>query len=122
MLRRAVLAGIIVSLFVCGAAAADEAKCLGTWVRQATYVNGELVGGDPAVMTLKKGSFTSTSGPYATAGTLAATGDTMTMVMTESNCPGVTPPYTVNYTYSLSDGGKTMAIVTGPVKEIYRRK
>lgn len=103
-------------------AKSDETRYLGTWVRQATYVSGALMGQDPAVMTLKKDSFTSTNATCATAGTLSVSGNTMKMVMTQSNCLGVKTPYTVNYTYTISDDGKIMTFVVGSMKEVYKRR
>ena len=94
---------------------------VGTWHRQAIYTNNVLVGEDPAVLVMTKDSFTSTNAPYTTAGTLKADGNTIQMIMTRSNCPGVSVPYTVTYTYALSENGNVMTIITGPVKEIYRR-
>lgn len=99
-----------------------EGDYVGTWMRQATYANNELVSQSPAVLVMKKDSFTSTSAPYATAGTLKVSGNIIQMVMTQSNCPGVSVPYTVNYTYTLSEKGNVMTIVTGPVKEVYHRQ
>ncbi|MBI4388067.1 MAG: hypothetical protein HY582_03385 [Candidatus Omnitrophica bacterium] len=100
----------------------DETKYLGVWIRQATLVNGSVVGRDPAVLTLKKDSFTSANATCATAGALSVNRNSMTMVMTQSNCPGPTPPFTVNHTYTISPDENTMTIVMGPMQEIYLRE
>ncbi len=96
-------------------------NCFGTWLRQAIYVAGKLQSASPATLVLKKGSFNSSSTCFAS-GSLTVKGNTMTMVMTASDCPRVSLPYTISYTYSISDKGKKMVIVTGPMKEIYKRK
>jgi len=93
----------------------------GTWLRQAIYVAGELQSTTPSTLVLKKRSFNSSS-TCSASGSLTVKGNTMTMVMTASDCPRVSLPYTISYTYTISDKGRKMVIVTGPMEEIYKRK
>ncbi len=98
---------------------------LGAWLRQGTYVDGALMHQTPATLTMKKDSFVST-GMCTNSGTVDAKGNTVTMVMVQSDCPGgLQLPYTVTYQYGvMKDENKDtiMVIVTGNVMEIYKKK
>ncbi len=95
---------------------------IGTWLRQGTYINGALEHTTPATMVLGKDSFHST-GTCSTSGSLTYKDETMTMKMTQSSCPGgLTLPFTVTFTYQISDEGKRMTLQAGIVMEKYLRK
>lgn len=102
--------------------AQESTDYIGTWLRQATYVSGALQHQTPATLIYKKDTYSS-SGTCSTSGTIKVKGNSIKTVMLQSNCPGgVQPPFTVVYTYSITDDGKTLTLVSGSVKEIYKRK
>ncbi len=94
---------------------------LGNWIRQATYINGALEHQTPSNMTLSKNSFSSSTSVCSASGSLEVKGNKMKMVMSQSDCPGVSTPLTVDYTFSVSKDDQTMIFVAGTVKEIYKR-
>lgn len=95
---------------------------IGTWLRQGTYINGALAHTTPATMVLNKDSFYST-GTCSTSGSLSYKGGTMTMIMTQSSCPGgLVLPYTVTFTCQISDKGERMTLQVANVMEKYLRK
>jgi hypothetical protein len=98
---------------------------LGTWLRQGTYLNGALLHQTPATLTMKKDSFVST-GMCTSSGTVEAKGNTVTMVMNRSDCPGgVQLPFTVTNQYGvMKDENKDtiMVIVVDNIMEIYKKK
>ncbi len=95
---------------------------IGTWLRQGTYINGALEHTTPATMVLNRDSFYST-GTCSTSGSLTFKDENMTMKMTQSSCPGgLILPFTVTFTYQISDEGKKMTLQAGNVMEKYQRK
>jgi hypothetical protein len=106
----------------------DGADYLGSWIRTATYVGGELMGQTPATLTFKEdGTYTSVSADCANSGTYTGSDGSVTMVMTANSCPGnIMLPFTVVYTYVIEkneDGDEIMTITTADIMvETYIRK
>ncbi len=102
---------------------------LGSWMRTATYVGGELTGTTPATLTFNKdGTYTSVSADCANSGTYTDNGgSSVTMVMTKNSCPGnIMLPFTVVYTYVIEKnekGDEIMTITTADIMvETYIRQ
>ena len=108
----------------CGAPKAGSSY-IGTWLRQATYTNGQLVGRNPATLVLNKSSFDSTAGGYFVKGDIKASGSTIKMITRSTNCPGHSRGTVTTHAYALSDNGKTLTLVNtqygAEVKEVYKR-
>lgn len=106
----------------------NVAAYLGSWLRTATYVGGELMGQTPATLTFKEdGTYTSISADCANSGTYTGSGESVTMVMTANSCPGnIMLPFTVVYTYVIEeneDGDEIMTITTADIMvETYIRQ
>ena len=95
---------------------------IGTWLRQGTYINGALEHTTPATMVLGKDSFYST-GTCSASGSLTHQSTSITMKMTQSDCPGgLALPFTVTFTFKISGEGKKMTLQAGNVMEKYLRK
>ena len=95
----------------------------GTWLRTGTYIDGALEHTTPADLTFNSnGTYDSATDVCTTSGTYEEIEDgTITMVMTESNCPGGLPlPYTLTYTYELNEDGMTLYVEN--VMETYVRQ
>jgi hypothetical protein len=92
-----------------------------TWTRVELIVDGVPQSEQPATLTLQENSFVS-SGACITTGDLSIEEETYTMVMTQSNCPGVVLPLTLTYAYRFEDDGQTLITETGNVIEIYRKQ
>jgi len=92
---------------------------LGTWLRTATYNDGALMGQTPATLILRPDDYESSSTCY-TSGSLITGGNTFTLSMQQSTCPG--PSVTATYTYKISKDNTAMTIFTGPVMETYIRQ
>ncbi|HII71739.1 TPA: hypothetical protein HA265_03215 [Candidatus Woesearchaeota archaeon] len=107
------------------AASGSTAAFKGTWIRQATYANNELVGQDPATLELTANSYKSSTNACSTSGDLEVKKDSMVMIVKQTDCPGPIGPGTrVTYTYSLA--GDQMTIINteygAEVKEEYKKK
>jgi hypothetical protein len=97
-------------------------KHIGTWQREALYINGILNHRTPATLIYEQNSFHAT-GTCSTSGTISVTENTIKTVMTQSNCPGgVKPPMTFVYNYKIAKDGKKLILEVGPVREVYTRK
>ena len=98
---------------------------VGTWLRQGTYLDGALLHQTPATLTMEKDSFVST-GMCTSSGTVSADGNTVTMVMNRSDCPGgVQLPFTVTHQYGVmkdENSDTIMVIVVDNIMEIYKKK
>ena len=99
---------------------------LGSWNRTAVYLNGALENTAYAKLTFNADGTFNSLGSCATSGTYEAIDEgTITMVMTQTNCPGNIPlPLTVTYTYKIDeneDGEEGMTMYTGPSMETYVR-
>ena len=124
---------LVIILTACGCANDKKMKVstkaevksdwMGTWIRQATYVDGAVVSTTPATLVLKKASYTSTSKDCANSGDLRVTpaDKTMTMNMTKNSCPGLQVPFLISNLYTITDNGKTMTIEVANMKEIYKK-
>jgi hypothetical protein len=84
---------------------------LGVWERLGTYVEGTLVGKEPAELTLNESDFYSESAACWVSGDLVV-GEEMVMTITDGDCPVVPGAETIAYTHSFSEDGNDMTIVT----------
>ena len=97
----------------------------GTWNRQASYANGELVSTNPATLILSKDTFSSSGGGCSNSGSLKVDGLFFVMNVKSSSCPSsVNVGTTITSTYSVS--GNQLAIINNEygaiVKEVYIKK
>lgn len=94
----------------------------GTWVRQATYTDGEVVSTESASLLLTADSFSSSSAYCRNSGSLDVVDATILMVVESTNCPGVIAVgSSVSSVYDV-DGIRLTLINTqygAEVKEIY---
>ncbi|OGJ47856.1 hypothetical protein A2344_02805 [Candidatus Peregrinibacteria bacterium RIFOXYB12_FULL_41_12] len=101
-----------------------DTRYIGMWMRQGSYVNGELVSAEPASLEMKDKSYEAFTVLCSTTGELVAEGNALTMKVASSNCPGPVTDYIV-YTYDISEDGTLLtitAIYAGQeVKELYER-
>jgi hypothetical protein len=95
----------------------------GAWLRQGTYVNGESQNSVPALLLLKDDSYISKAGCTAR-GHLDVRGNTMTMSVNYSDCPGKAIP-SLTFTCFISEDAGQMLLSTkmmgSEVKEFYKR-
>lgn len=105
------------------AVAASEA--IGTWIRQATYTNGELVGETPAMLVITDTTFSAESEACANSGALDLEADTMVMTVQQSSCPSIVNVGSV-VTYGFTIEGDRMTVVNtefgAEVSEVYLRR
>jgi hypothetical protein len=98
---------------------------IGSWSRQATFVDGVNQNSDPANLDFYQGNaYYSTTAKCFTSGSYSVVENTMTMVMEVTDCPGgVQPPFTLTYDFTISDDGEEMIFVVNymgtEIKEIY---
>ena len=99
---------------------------LGSWNRTAVYLSGELQNTEYAKLTFNPDGTFNSLGTCAASGTYEAIDEgTITMVMTQTDCPGNIPiPLTVTYTYTIDeneDGTGGMTMYNGPSMETFVR-
>lgn len=106
--------------------AAEQASYVGTWIRQATYVDGALVQTEPATLELRPYAYTSSTDVCVVDGTIATEGDTITMTLDSTDCPVGAIPDVYHSTYALSDDGGVMTLTNtefgAEVREDYTRE
>lgn len=99
---------------------------VGAWERQGTYVNGVLEGEYPATLEMQEETYYSHNDICENSGTLEVVDDSVTMSITDTDCPVVPGYETIVYTHSFNVDGTEMTLVTTvegvEVKEIYARK
>lgn len=103
--------------------AADTASIYGTWTRRATYVDGALENNKAATLKINADdSYTSGTDVCVTSGSAQVEEETVTLTMTQSNCPGnLQLPYAATYSYKISEDDQTMSMTTANIKEDYSR-
>ncbi len=97
---------------------------VGTWIRQGTYTNGELMGNKPATLILTKNSFDSRSSACSNSGDLSFNGDYQTWTVKKSDCPSTINVGSVVRERVVVDGD-TLTLINdewgAEVKEVYKR-
>jgi hypothetical protein len=100
-----------------------ESGVYGSWIRQATYVDGALEHTTPATLNIRSdGSYDSSTDICSTSGTQVIKDSVITVTMTQSDCPGgIQLPLVVTYNFGISEDGESMSMTTANVKEDYNR-
>jgi len=125
MAKRIIAACIILLLVLVVRVAAEDCRYIGTWQREATYTDGQLMHNEPATMKLDSLSFESFTETYSVSGNIEVNGNSMKMVAKVTNIPGYSVGTSTNHTYAISADGNTMTLTNteygAEVKEIYER-
>ena len=102
----------------------EEGSYVGTWMRQGTYTNGQLVSSEGATMELTSNTFNSYNSYCANSGSIHVQGSTIVMTVQQSDCPSIiTVGSIVTSTFLVSGDQLTLTNTEygAEVKEIYNR-
>jgi len=105
--------------------AAGPASYVGTWVRQATYTDGQLMHTTPARLELSADTYISSASCVAS-GTVAVQDNAITMTLDSTDCPTGVIPDVYHSTFEISEDGNSMTLINtefgAEVREDYIRQ
>jgi hypothetical protein len=93
----------------------EDLSFIGSWTRVSLVANGEQLDQPPTVLTLNNDHSYSSIGACTVSGKydISTETDYMTMVISSTNCYGVSAGQSTTYKYTVSEDGKSMVTTTG---------